>query len=110
MTYSPAPFVAGEEFNDHQNEILDADGRCVAVVWVRRAPGGATARDQFKDDPMGMANWRLLTAAPELLEALQAILRDCEEVLTGREPLTIDLIHSIAHGKALSAVRKATKG
>lgn len=107
MTYSPAPFVAGEEFNDHQNEILDADGRCVAVVWVRRAPGGATARDQFKDDPMGIANWRLLTASPKLLQALKAMIPANEAAR--RAMLKIGMTDRMIEN-ALAAVAFAEKG
>jgi hypothetical protein len=46
-------------------------------------------------------------AAEELLEALTAIRNDCLEVLAGRERLGMELIHSIANGKARAAVAKA---
>jgi hypothetical protein len=67
-------------------------------------PGGIGGRSLAECD----ANVALIAAAPELLAALQAIVQDCREVLAGREPMSMELIHSIANGKARAAIAKAT--
>lgn len=53
------------------------------------------------------ADARLIAAAPDLLKAVEAIQRDCIEVLQGREPLRMALIHAIANGRARAAIAKA---
>jgi len=79
--------------------------------------GGLYDRDSFVADlivtnqgPSGDANARLIAAAPELLEALQAVLamadttapRKQDDAITWREN------DDLARGKALAAIAKAT--
>ena len=98
--HTPGPFVIrndGDKYGD--SRVYSHDGRELADCT-----GGL--RDGVTFDEMH-GNVRLFHAAPELLEALRAIRRDCLEVLEGREPLTMDLIHGIAHGKLRAAIAKA---
>ena len=76
MLHSPGPWRFGGEFGNSQDEIEDADGRTIAVVWTRTATERATARPQFKDVPMFKANLALMIAAPEILAALHQIVID----------------------------------
>lgn len=102
--HSSAPFVAGQEYDYKRNEINSADGRCVAVVWVRKAHDGICApRSLFKDDPEGMANWRLLTAAPELLEALT----ECLTSDNAQAIVTNDVAYLIRRLKAINKIAQA---
>jgi hypothetical protein len=70
--HSPAPWSIGTEYQNSMDEIEDAEGRTLAVVWTRRAPERATARPQFKDCEKGMANARLIACAPELYALVRA--------------------------------------
>ena len=87
------------------DEIEDALGRTIAVVWTRTAPPGATARPQFRDCPKGTANAALFIAAPDLLAALERIANYTPHQNT----------HPTAARQGLqeiarSAIAKATKG
>lgn len=75
-THSPGPWLVGREYSNAQDEIEDAEGRTLAVVWTRtpNVPA-ATARPCWTDDPRGKANARLIAAAPELLASLSEIVR-----------------------------------
>lgn len=80
-THSPAPFAIGAEYSNSQDEIEDAEGRTVAVVWTRSAPERATARPQFKDVPHLKGNAMLFAASPKLLAACQSVLSSLEHHL-----------------------------
>lgn len=71
---NPAPWAWDQEYDNNRDEIQDADGRCIAIAWTRRAYPGASARQQFHDDASGQANTALMIRAPELAVALRNIL------------------------------------
>lgn len=104
--HSPAPWEIGDEYCNVRDEIVDADGCTIAVVWTRRPTNPyATVRLQFKDVETFKGNLRLMRAAPELLEALQALLdwgRDHTSPTDANSPH--DLLVA-AH----SAIQKATQ-
>jgi len=81
---SPTPWIQGREYSNSQDEIEDAEGRTIAVVWTRKAPPGATARPQFQDAPRLKANMKLMIAAPRLLDALTQLLKFTESNLGRR--------------------------
>lgn len=84
---SSGPFKIGQEYDNRRDEIEDAKGRCVAVVWTRRAIPGATAREQFKDCPEGNANARLFAASHDLLFACRMAEKFVSEIRqTGKLP------------------------
>lgn len=69
--HAEGPWANSGEFSHAQDEIVDALGRAVCIVWTRRPRvDGATVRECFKDDEQGKANARLIIAAPDLLAAL----------------------------------------
>lgn len=77
--HSLAPWEIGEEYCNVRDEIVDAEGCTIAVVWTRRPSNPyATARMQFVDSATLKANARLIAAAPDLLESLQALLVQVE--------------------------------
>ena len=97
--HSPAPFQRGQKYGNRQDEIDDANGQTVAVVWTRRSTNPhATALEQFREYPEGVANLDLFIAAPALLQQLQEI----EEILDDHGPLVID-----SGSERHSAIRKA---
>lgn len=109
-THSPAPWSMSGDLvvgapEPRPNPKVEPHSHAVAkLCWDFDGDTGANGDLPWS---IAKANGQLIIAAPELLQALKAILRDCEEVLAGREPLTIDLIYSIAHGKPRAAVAKA---
>ncbi len=102
---SPYPWQVGPEYSNAQDEITDLDGRTIATVWVRRAPPGATARQQFQDVPKLKANIAVMTAAPELLDSLVEVLAFTEDLLARRgdpEALNVPVLQG-----ARNAINKA---
>lgn len=60
----------GEEYSNGMDEIINKEGRCIAIVWTRRGPNGNQGpRPCYRDCPEGQAVARLIIAAPALLEA-----------------------------------------
>jgi hypothetical protein len=74
----------------------DGEQWCIAEVGTSEMPSNENK-----------ANARLIAAAPELLAALGAIVRDTREVLDLREDMTMELIHAI-HMRAVREIAKAT--
>ena len=78
--HSPAPWKIGAEFSNSQDEIEDANGRTVAVVWTRKAPMFTASRPCFKDVEEWKGNLQLMAASPQLLAALQHMLNRFENM------------------------------
>lgn len=102
MTHSPSPwvFVQDTRFTyekycvNHQNKQLDA--------------GLPTVVAEISEGPHGLADARLIAAAPEMLEALKLIKNEVTEDLSG---LDLDMAWGILHtvrGMADEALAKAT--
>jgi len=69
MTPSPAPWKTAGRYGKYSDEITDANGQAVAIVFTRKAdPQTVTG---ILPNPQGQANASLIAAAPELLEALE---------------------------------------
>jgi hypothetical protein len=87
-TFTPGPWSTDLKIDcgSPHSEILGADGEIVAALWP------PSLRDQ--------ANARLIAAAPELLEALQLIVKAC----------AFELGESPAFDAGIRAIAKATGG
>ena len=70
--HTPGPWVIGAGYGRYKTEIT-GPGRAVGGVWTRRDAGALSDERRIEDDPEGIANARLIAAAPELLEALEAM-------------------------------------
>lgn len=66
MSHTPGPWVVGERKGCHTP--IDSDSWFGLAKVVTRMGGSR------KDEPTGVANARLIAAAPELLEALEALV------------------------------------
>ena len=60
---------------DRFRDEVQASNRAVALVWVRREVGVLTEDRQLIADPEGEANFSLISAAPDLLEAAEGLLK-----------------------------------
>jgi len=90
MTPSPAPWKTAGRYGKYSDEITDANGQAVAIVFTRKAdPQTVTG---ILPNPQGQANASLIAAAPELLAALKSILdggiADPVEVLKAHAAIT----------------------
>lgn len=74
--FTPGPWKISNEHSNAQDEIADAKGRCLAVVWTRISFAGAGGpRPCFQTYPEGASNAHLIAAAPELYKACEAALK-----------------------------------
>lgn len=69
--HTPGPWVIGAGYGRYKTEIT-GPGRAVGGVWTRRDAGALSDERRIEDDPEGIANARLIAAAPELLEAAKS--------------------------------------
>jgi hypothetical protein len=72
--HTPGPWRNCGQYDKLRDEV-GATGKAIAVVWTRRAADGLQRRGETDADAEGEANARLIAAAPDLLEALQGLLR-----------------------------------
>jgi pimeloyl-ACP methyl ester carboxylesterase len=93
MNHTPGPWTAWKEEEYHA--IGSSNGRALALVYLCDYP-------EEQGEKQAQANARLIAAAPELLEALQDLLRQVErDCLNTR--------HGVRTGRAREAITKATK-
>jgi hypothetical protein len=97
VEHTPGPWEVDVE--ETCTNVWSADKHCVAECGPRR--------DYANGMGLCQANARLIAAAPTMLRALEAVRNDCVEVLEGREPLSMKLIHAIVNGLPRSAIAKA---
>lgn len=98
LKHSPGPWRLADT-----DVVADAFGEEVLIAGVYAGGytrGGNGNRERLE------ANARLIAAAPELLEALKAILADCGE--TTMDGYVENSIHSDEVNKARAAISKAT--
>lgn len=107
MAHSPAPWKRGGEYSNNMDEIEDAEGRTIAAVWTRKGPQFAKASQQFREEPQGVANITLMTAAPELLAACQMLILAYEGGEPG-ESIDWEDIDDVVEA-ARDAITKATQ-
>lgn len=77
--HTPAPWQIGKRYGNNRTEIVDESYfKALATVWTHfqavqlgRRPCGVS---DYKPSPEGVANARLIAAAPELLDVLTTIL------------------------------------
>ncbi len=99
--HTKGPWIVGLRYGNNRTEInseTETD-KAIATVWthdLKRISKPAGAPDDYGECPNGMANARLIAAAPELLEACRAA-----EVMIGADCIARDLLRS--------AILKATK-
>ncbi len=88
---SPGPFTRGQQYDDLRDEIEDADGRCIAVVWVRttKHEGKYVPSPCLRDDPTGIANAGLFAASHTLLDIVK---RFCDH-FPGEDGLAAAMSH-----------------
>lgn len=70
--HTPGPWAIREGYGLLKAEV-GPHGRAVATVWTKQMPGGKDDQKEPVVWPEGEANARLISAAPELLEALRQI-------------------------------------
>jgi hypothetical protein len=70
--HTPGPWAIVGRYGNYKDEIAGPDGDAIAAVWTRKAYPKAS---DPHDDPEGKANARLISAAPDLYEALKTCLR-----------------------------------
>ena len=68
---TPGPWAISGDYGLLSSEIVARDGRrAIASVWTKRAG----VRDEYDSWPEGEANARLISSAPDLLAACEAVL------------------------------------
>lgn len=93
----------GQRYGNRQTEVVNEDGQCVAVVWTHRPTNPCAANSSnFQPDPELMANYNLIVAAPELLEACKALI-DRMDIVRLRGYVGHELVNSVR-----AAIAKAT--
>lgn len=65
--HTPGPWVIGSGYGRYKTEIT-GPGRAVGGVWTRRDAGALSDERRIEDDPEGIANARLIAAAPNMHE------------------------------------------
>lgn len=72
-SHTPGPWDRRQRYNALQDEI-GIDGHALVTVWVRKPmPQKDDTRDRVEAWPAGEANARLISAAPDLLNALETL-------------------------------------
>lgn len=106
--HRPGPWKFGDEYGPVMDEIVDATGRTVCVVWTHRSRSQLRAvshRREADPAPDLLAVAQLIIAAPDLLKALKLAYQDAERCcqLAGR--------HSDVRWmpEALAAIEKAER-
>lgn len=106
--HAPGPWAVAGEFSNSQDEIADALGRAVCVVWTRRPRfDGATVRSCFEDDEERKASARLIVAAPALLDALVHTLNALCNATVGDDDEWLNEVKDAAN-QAIAAAKKGT--
>lgn len=104
MTHTPGPWTVGERL--HGSDVrVDANGGPVAQVRGHVYVGSTPTRRPVN------ANARLIAASPELLEALEEVMRECVTVggFPERGKGRTDA-QQVAYDKARAAIDKAKGG
>ena len=104
VSHTPGPWTVART-TTHGMEISGSEWRRFARVYVR-------FEGDDEDSQVGLANAKLIAAAPELLEALKQLIRDSETIL---DPLDVEelsqpVYSALAEGIKISkqAIKKAT--
>lgn len=69
--HTPGPWIYGPEIGPDCTRIDDQKGKVIAAVKTRQITSWEHARPEYSWDEEGAANARLISSAPELLEALK---------------------------------------
>jgi len=72
MTHTPGPWTGHKFYGQQQNSVLADCG--LRIAMLQRSAASARSVECRAE---GEANARLIAAAPDLLDALEAILREC---------------------------------
>lgn len=80
--HTPGPWRICGEYSSLKDEI-GAEGRAVATVWTRKPADGTHERMPIPWDE-GLANARLIAAAPDLLEAAIELKDACNRPSAAR--------------------------
>lgn len=99
-THTPGPWTT---YREGERWGIEAPSDSIVVFGDSRDACGVYG----KDTEEMKANARLIAAAPDMLEALEAITNDCREIIEGREPLDMALVHAVCNGMANTAIAKA---
>lgn len=84
-------------WDEHWDELADENGK--TVLRARSLTGGIVVSESHK---------KLITAAPELLDALETLLSECERVdYKPTQPLRFLSYNPAVITKALNAIKKA---
>lgn len=108
--YGKPPFRIGEKYDMTRDELEDAAGHCVAVVWTRRAksPGGGSHESNYKDCPKSIATANILIRGANCHADLVRSLEEClaiVQIQNGNLHADTNAIQARA-AAALAAARK----
>lgn len=102
---TPGPWAIGGRFGRNRTEVTNAGGgRAIATVWTHEGGDRDPRTDQTRDYTEvseGMANLRLVAAAPDLLAALENAVQfiSLQCAADGRTEKLIELRAIIAKAK-----------
>lgn len=103
--HTPGPWKRAGRWGNIHSAISDpTGGQLIASVWTHKQKAlGRRAKgpEDYEETPEGMANYRLMLAAPELLEAAQAVMEfyDNGTPLHASSLIIADLREAIAKAK-----------
>lgn len=106
--HAPGPWKIGDEYGPVMDEIVAATGGTVCVVWTHRSRSAlraATHRREADPAPDLLANVQLITAAPDLLEALEDLR--CAAINVDQDDEESVNLCEAAIRKASAAIAKA---
>lgn len=100
--HTPGPWAIREGYGLLKAEV-GPHGRAVATVWTKQMPSGKEDQKEPVAWPEGEANARLISAAPELLEAAEealGALNGAEHALPGYVVVALERAIAKATGSA----------
>lgn len=83
--HTPGPWKFDKEYGNAMDELYGPDGRAIAAIWTRGCDSPTRVRECYKPFAEGVANARLIAAAPDLLSACKDAETACDEVASWLE-------------------------